>query len=276
MRSFTYSNDVIFKLGDRVWKMITIDLKDKNVLVTGGNSGIGKGITDLFLEAGARVAVADVAFEKKVNKISERLVHLKLDVTDRTDVVNTVKTTVDTLGPISILVNCAGISTMDYAIDIKEEDWDRVMDVNAKGTYLVSQAVARQMIERNIEGRIINIASQAGKNGYRCMGNYCSSKHAVLGFTKVMAIELASKQILVNAICPGIVETNMKHRERIDGAKLRKMTPEQIYEEDCSQVPLGRTALPSDVANVALFLASPLASYMTGQAINVTGGMTMN
>lgn len=256
--------------------MITIDLKDKNVLITGGKSGIGKGIADLFLEAGANVAVADIAFNKKFSKLSERLIQLKVDVTDKDDVIAAVKTAVDFLGPISILVNSAGISTMDYAVDIKEEDWDRVMAVNAKGTYLVSQVVARQMIDGEMKGRIINIASQAGKNGYRCMGNYCSSKHAVLGFTKVMAIELASRQILVNAICPGIVETNMKHRERIDGAKLRKMTPQQIYEEDCSQVPLGRTALPSDVANVALFLASPLSSYMTGQAINVTGGMTMN
>ncbi|ALC83016.1 MULTISPECIES: SDR family NAD(P)-dependent oxidoreductase [Bacillus] len=256
--------------------MITIELKDKNVLIIGGSSGIGKGIADLFLGAGAGVAVADIAFDQKVDQKSERLVHLRLDVTNQSDVAQAVKTATDLLGSIHILVNSAGISTMDYAVDIKEEDWDRVMDVNSKGTFLVTQAVARQMIERGIEGRIINIASQAGKNGYRCMGNYCSSKHAVLGFTKVMAIELAPKQILVNAICPGIVETSMKHRERIDGAKLRNMTPEQIYEEDCSQVPLGRTALPSDVANVALFLASPLSSYMTGQAINVTGGMTMN
>lgn len=256
--------------------MITIDLKDKNVLITGGNSGIGLGITELFLKAGARVAVADIAFEQKVERQSERLVHLKLDVTDQTDVTRVVRAAAELLGPISILVNSAGISTMDYAVAIREEDWDRVMAVNAKGTFLVSQAVARHMLDKAIQGRIINIASQAGKNGYRCMGNYCSSKHAVLGFTKVMAIELASKQILVNAICPGIVETRMKHRERVDGAKLRNMTPEQIYEEDCSQVPVGRTAQPADVANVALFLASPLASYMTGQAINVTGGMTMN
>lgn len=108
------------------------------------------------------------------------------------------------------------------------------------------------------------------------MGNYVASKHAVLGFTKVMALELAREQILVNAVCPGIVETDMKKRERVEGAALRGMTPEDILAEDRSQVPLGRTAEPEDVANVVLFLASPLASYMTGQAINVTGGMTMN
>jgi 3-oxoacyl-[acyl-carrier protein] reductase len=256
--------------------MITIDLSDKNVLVTGGNSGIGEGIVSLMLDSGAHVAIGDITFDKPFEQISEKLIHIKVNVTDKKSVLKMVKTAVDAFGSIDILVNSAGISTMDYAVAIKEEDWDRVMDVNAKGTYLVSQAVARQMIDKSIEGRIINIASQAGKNGYRCMGNYCASKHAVLGFTKVMAIELAKKQILVNAICPGIVETSMKHRERVDGAKLRGMTPEDIYKEDCSQVPLGRTALPSDVAGVALFLTSPLSSYMTGQAINVTGGMTMN
>ncbi|MFX3616668.1 MAG: SDR family NAD(P)-dependent oxidoreductase [Sporolactobacillus sp.] len=256
--------------------MIPIDLTNKNALITGGNSGIGEGIAELFLEAGANVAIADIAFEEPFKRISEHRIHLKLDVTNKKAISAAVQSVTDYWGSIDILVNSAGISTMDFAVNIKEEDWDRVMDINAKGTFLISQAVARQMIEQKISGRIINVASQAGKNGYRCMGNYCASKHAVLGFTKVMAIELAAKGILVNAICPGIVETRMKQRERIDGAKLRGLTPEQIHQEDCSQVPLGRTALPRDVANVALFLASSLSAYMTGQAINVTGGMTMN
>jgi Dehydrogenases with different specificities (related to short-chain alcohol dehydrogenases) len=256
--------------------MIGIDLTGKNVLVTGGNSGIGKGVADLFLKAGACVAVGDIAFEPGVCRVSESLIQINLDVTDHDRVTQAVASVIDQFGTLDILVNCAGISTMDYTVNIKEEDWDKVMAVNAKGVYLVSQAAAQRMLKQGKGGIIINMASQAGKNGYRCMGNYCASKHAVLGFTKVMAIELAKDQIRVNAVCPGIVETSMKRRERIDGAKLRGMTPEEIYEEDCSQVPLGRTAQPSDVANVVLFLASPLSSYMTGQAINVTGGMTMN
>lgn len=132
------------------------------------------------------------------------------------------------------------------------------------------------MQEAKKGGRIIQISSQAGKNGYTAMGAYVASKHAVLGLTKTMAKELARDKILVNAVCPGIVETDMKHRERVKGGLIRGMTADEIYAEDCSQVPLGRTAQPEDVANVVLFLASPLASYMTGQAINVTGGMTMN
>ena len=108
------------------------------------------------------------------------------------------------------------------------------------------------------------------------MSAYVTSKHAVIGLTKNLALEVAKDGILVNAVCPGIIETPMKYRERIDGGLLRNMTPEEVAEEDASQVPIGRTGTPQDVANVVLFLASPLASYLTGQAINVTGGMTMH
>jgi dihydroanticapsin dehydrogenase len=151
-----------------------------------------------------------------------------------------------------------------------------VFAINSTGLYWISKLFAEAMVRGNKAGRIIQIASQAGKNGYRAMGGYCASKHAVLGLTKVMGVELAKHNVLVNAVCPGIVETPMKHRERVEGGVIRGMTAQEIYEEDCSQIPLGRTAEVSDVANVVLFLASPLASYMTGQAINVTGGMTMN
>ncbi|WP_025688372.1 SDR family NAD(P)-dependent oxidoreductase [Paenibacillus zanthoxyli] len=255
--------------------MLTIDLTGKTLVITGGLSGIGKGIADLFLEAGANVVIGDIACEGK-EITPNRLAVIRCDVTRAEDADRLIGFAVETFGRIDFVVNNSGISTMDFAVDIKEGDWDKVMDVNAKGVYLVSQAGARQMLRQGGGGRIINIASQAGKNGYRCMGGYVASKHAVLGFTKVMALELAREQILVNAVCPGIVETDMKRRERVEGAQLRGMTPEDILAEDCSQVPLGRTAQPEDVANVVLFLASPLASYMTGQAINVTGGMTMN
>lgn len=256
--------------------MLSIDFTGKTLVVTGGLTGIGKGIADLFLEAGANVVIGDIACKPGVEPIHDRLVHIRIDVTSGEDAARLIECAVDFFGRIDFLVNNSGTSTMDFAVDIREEDWDKVMDINAKGVYLVSQAGARQMLRQGGGGRIINIASQAGKNGYRCMGNYVASKHAVLGFTKVMALELAREQILVNAVCPGIVETDMKKRERVEGAALRGMTPEDILAEDRSQVPIGRTAEPEDVANVVLFLASPLASYMTGQAINVTGGMTMN
>lgn len=255
--------------------MLSIDLTGRTLVVTGALSGIGKGIADLFLEAGANVVIGDIACARE-ERVHDRLAVTRCDVTRAEDAERLIAFAVESFGRIDFVVNNSGISTMDYAVDIKESDWDKVMDVNAKGVYLVSKAGASQLLRQGGGGRIINISSQAGKNGYRCMGGYVASKHAVLGFTKVMALELAREQILVNAVCPGIVETDMKRRERVDGALLRGMTPEEILAEDCSQVPLGRTAQPEDVANVVLFLASPLASYMTGQAINVTGGMTMN
>lgn len=256
--------------------MLTIDFTGRTLVVTGGLSGIGKGIAELFLRAGANVVVGDIACKPGAEQVGDKRVHTRTDVTSPADAERLIRTAVEWFGRVDFVVNNSGISTMDYAIDIKPDDWDKVMDVNAKGVYLVSQAGARQMLRQGGGGRIINIASQAGKNGYRCMGSYCASKHAVIGFTKTMATELAKDQILVNAVCPGIVETDMKRRERVEGAALRHMTPEDILAEDRSQVPLGRTAEPEDVANVVAFLASPLASYMTGQAINVTGGMTMH
>lgn len=256
--------------------MVTIELAGRTLVVTGGLTGIGRAIADLFLKAGANVVVGDIACAAGSERIDRHELRVRTDVTKREDAERLISEAVAAFGRIDFVVNNSGISTMDYAIDIREEDWDKVMDVNAKGVYLVSQAAAKQLLRQGGGGRIVNIASQAGKNGYRCMGNYCASKHAVLGFTKTMAVELAKEQILVNAVCPGIVETDMKRRERIEGGMLRGMTAEEILAEDRSQVPLGRTAEPEDVANVVLFLASPLSSYMTGQAINVTGGMTMH
>lgn len=256
--------------------MVSLDFKNKVVVVTGGLKGIGRSIADLFLSCGAKVVIGDIGCLEGVNKEKDNLITIKVDVTNKDNVEAMINAAVEDFGGIDVIVNNAGISTMDYAVDIKEEDWDKVLDINAKGVYLCSQYAAKAMLEKGNGGRIINMASQAGKNGYRCMGNYCASKHAVIGFTKVMAVELAKHNILVNAVCPGIVETEMKKRERVEGAMLRGITAEDIEKEDNSQVPLGRTAQPEDVSNVVLFLASHLSSYMTGQAINVTGGMTMH
>ncbi|CCU78758.1 3-oxoacyl-[acyl-carrier protein] reductase [Halanaerobium saccharolyticum subsp. saccharolyticum DSM 6643] len=260
--------------------MYTIDLKDKVAVVTGGNRGIGKSIVEILLKAGAKVVVYDMQVdsveELKKEYGEENIAGYAGSVTDSKAVEKMTTEVVEHFGSYDLLINNAGISTMDYVVDIKEEDWDKVMDVNAKGVFLVSQQAARQMLKQENRGKIINISSQAGKNGYRGMGNYVSSKHAVLGLTKTMAVELAPEQINVNAVCPGIVETEMKHRERVIGAEVRGMKPEEIEAEDNSQVPLGRTAQPEEIAKVVLFLASEMGDYLTGQAVNVTGGMTMH
>lgn len=256
--------------------MITIDLSGQTVVVTGGKSGIGAGIAELFLKSGATVISADIAYPEEYKVDHPQLIETRLDISSSEDIDRWFEVVKQNAGTPDIVVNCAGISTMDYVIDSKLEDWNKVFAINSTGVYWISKLFAGAMVADGKSGRIIQIASQAGKNGYRAMGGYCASKHAVLGLTKVMAVELAKHNVLVNAVCPGIVETPMKHRERVEGGVIRGMTAQEIYEEDCSQIPLGRTAEVEDVANVVLFLASPLSSYMTGQAINVTGGMTMN
>lgn len=256
--------------------MIGINLSGQVALVTGGKSGIGKAIVDIFLEAGAVVVSGDLDYEDNFKLKTDQFAVSKLNVTSEESVNNFLKSTIETFGKINILVNSAGISTMDLIIDSQVLDWDKVMDVNAKGVYLTSKNVGMIMRKAGKGGRIIQIASQAGKNGYTALGTYVASKHAVLGLTKTLAKELAKDNILVNAVCPGIVETEMKRRERVEGGLIRGMTPEEIYVEDCSQIPLARTAKASEIADVVLFLASHLSVYMTGQAINVTGGMTMH
>jgi 3-oxoacyl-[acyl-carrier protein] reductase len=255
--------------------MLILDFSGKTAVITGGLQGIGRAIAELFLQAGANVVIGDILCPPGQRDIGEQLVHIRIDVTRFQHAAALIDCAVAHFGSVDFLINNSGISAIAPITAVRERDWDRVMDVNAKGVYLVSQAAIGQMKKQG-RGRIINIASQAGKNGYRLMAQYVASKHAVLGLTKVMAIELARDNILVNAVCPGIVETEMKWREREESAVLRGLNAADILAEDCSQIPLGRTAQPVDVANVVAFLASPLAAYMTGQAINVTGGMTMH
>lgn len=252
------------------------ELRDRVVFVTGGNSGIGAGIVEAFLAEGATVVSADLSLPDGLQQTGERSWSIRLDVSDEAAVEAALDAASAAVGTIDVAVTAAGTSTMGYAIETTGADWDRNLDVNAKGSFLVARGVARRLVAAERTGRIVLISSQAGKNGYRGMTAYVASKHAVLGVTKTMAVELAPRGITVNAICPGIIETPMKHRERIEGGAIRGMTAEEVAAEDRSQVPLGRTGTTADVAGVALFLASDLAGYMTGQGLNVTGGMTMH
>ncbi|AYE38512.1 SDR family oxidoreductase [Companilactobacillus zhachilii] len=252
-------------------------LEKQIVLVTGGFQGIGRQVVTTFQNEQAIVIVADLTYKNdELKQIDNQEFQIHLDVSDESSVENlTNQLKIHDLIP-NVLVNVAGISTMDYLIESKTSDFDKTLAVNTRGTYLITKYIVQLMVAAKRPGKVVLIASQAGKNGYRAMSAYVASKHAVLGLTKTLAIEVAKNQINVNAVCPGIIETSMKHRERKDGAKIRGLTPDDIEKEDNSQVPLGRTGTPQDVANVVLFLASPLSDYMTGQGINVTGGMTMN
>ncbi|KAF1295561.1 oxidoreductase [Enterococcus sp. JM4C] len=253
------------------------ELNKKIVFVVGGASGIGAAIVETFRNEGAVVVNADYLYENRQLVASqENYWQVHLDVANEATVEQVVSQLVEHSLVPDIFVEVAGISTMDFLTESQTNDFDRVFAVNTRGVYLTSKLIVREMQKQHKKGRVIIIASQAGKNPYRGMSAYVASKHAVIGLTKTLALEVAKDQILVNAVCPGIIETKMKHTEREIGGQLRNMTAEEVLAEDISQVPIGRTGQPQDVANVVLFLASPLASYMTGQAINVTGGMTMH
>lgn len=253
-------------------------IPDNIAVVTGASKGIGRAIALRLAKEGAHIVIVDVDTEEgeKVAQIIKEMgrQHLvvKCDVRDVKEVEQMVEKTVDKFGRIDILVNNAGVSSMAPAVELKEEDWDFNMDINAKGQFLCSRAVAKQMIKQR-SGKIINNASLAAKRGARFLAHYSASKFAVLGLTYTLALELAPYNITVNAVCPGIVETDMIRREWKWEGEIRGISPEEVRDEYLAEIPLGRLCQPEDVAGVVAFLASKDADYLTGQAINVNGGM---
>lgn len=256
--------------------MVNLNLSEKIVLVIGSASGIGQSISETFLNESRVVIEADIKYSDLFEKVTNQHYRCHVDLKEESSINSLFKTLEENNLIPNCLIHVAGISTLDYLVDSQTKDFDITYEINTKAVYLTIKQISNYWIGENQQGKIIVIASQAGKNPYQGMSAYVTSKHAVLGLVKTAALELAQYQILVNAICPGIIETKMKERERIEGAKIRNISSADILAEDISQVPLGRIGLPKDVANVAVFLASDLANYMTGQSINVTGGMTMN
>jgi len=254
-------------------------LLDKIALVTGASKGIGRAIAIAFAKEGANVIVNYFKSEddandvvKEIDALGRAAIPVKADVSKIHEVEAMVRRTIDQFGRIDILVNNAGVSTMGLLVDLTDQEWDYNMDVNAKGVFLCCRAVARHMIGQRY-GKIINISSAAGKTGARFLSHYCASKFAVIGLTQSLALELAPYGINVNAVCPGYVETDMQSRELVWEAKLRGISPEEVKRGYLGCVPLGRLGKPEDVAKIVVFLASAQSDYMTGQAINVTGGM---
>jgi meso-butanediol dehydrogenase / (S,S)-butanediol dehydrogenase / diacetyl reductase len=250
--------------------------RDRRALVTGGAQGIGRAIVEALLAEGARVVIADVngsVAEKTAQELagSGEVTAITCDVRDGAQVKDTVREAEERLGGIDLLVNDAGVITMAECVDIPEEDWDHVMDVNAKGVFLMTQAALPGMISRG-SGNIVNIASQAGKRGYKLFTHYCASKAAVIAFTKGVALEVAPN-IRVNSVCPGVVNTDMMEREYVWEEEMTGDSKATIQDRWMAGIPMGRFQEPEHIARVVLFLASDDASEMTGQAINVTGGM---
>jgi NAD(P)-dependent dehydrogenase (short-subunit alcohol dehydrogenase family) len=260
-----------------------MSLVGKKALVTGAGAGIGEATAVALVDAGADVAVADLdpdAVERTHAKLAssgQRSVAIRADISDLTDIDSMVDTTVRELGGIDILVNNAGVTRHGALLDITEETWDLMQGVNAKGTFFCMQRVARQMVEQDRGGRIINISSTGGK-GFRGTSSpaYAASKGAIISMTYIAAVQLATHDINVNAICPGLVDTKML-RGMLAQRSADTGTPvEQLVEGLEQMVPLGRLDDPEDIAAMAAFLAGPGGRNITGQTINIDGGLVMN
>jgi NAD(P)-dependent dehydrogenase (short-subunit alcohol dehydrogenase family) len=254
-------------------------LKDKVVLVTGAGAGIGAAIAVAMAEAGATVVAADIdgdaaqATADKAGEIQARILALQADVSKLADIDRMVEATVDAFGRLDVIVNNAGVTRKAYIMDLTEDDWDRIHSVNAKGVFFCLQRAARQMITQG-EGRIINIASIAGR-GYPGTSNaaYAASKGAIIALTKTAAQQLAQHNINVNAICPGVTRTALGERNMIVRAEEQGISVEEARKRHYAHIPLGRANEPEDIAAMAVFLASPGARNITGQAYNVDGGL---
>lgn len=244
-------------------------LKDKVTVITGGARGIGREIALLFAKEGSDIALFDVNQDQmnQTQKDIEALGRVSfcrvVDVTNSGQVEEAVNKTLDKFKKIDILINNAGINRDALLIRMSEQDWDSVLSVNLKGAFNCCKAVCRPMMKQR-SGRIVNISSIIGLMGNAGQANYAASKAGLIGLTKSLAKELGSRNINVNAIAPGFIETDMT-------AKL----PPDIKEQMSKAIPAGKFAKPIEVAKVALFLASGLSDYITGQVIQVDGGMLM-
>lgn len=244
-------------------------LKDKVALITGAGRGIGREIALLFAQEGADIAICDVNLEsaeitaKDIEALGRKAIGLKVDVTNSAQVEEMVNKILDKFGKIDILVNNAGITRDGLLLRMSESDWDLVLNVNLKGTFNVTKSVSKVMIKQR-QGKMVNIASIIGLIGNIGQANYAASKAGIIGLTKSTAKELALRNVCVNAVAPGFIQTDMT-------AKL----PEDIKEKMLKNIPLGKFGTAQDVAKTCLFLAGGDSDYITGQVIVVDGGMVM-
>lgn len=246
-----------------------LSLKDKVAIITGSARGIGKAIAMRYAQAGAKVVISDInqeacdATAQEIAALGVQTLGVGCNVTQKADVEKLMDTVKEKFGCIDILVNNAGITKDNLFVRMKEEEWDAVLAVNLKGTFLCSQAAGTIMM-RQRKGRIVNIASVSGLFGNAGQANYAASKAGVVALTKVIARELAARGVTCNAIAPGFIKTDMTD----------KLTDE-IKAAVEKQIPLGKMGTTDDIANVALFLAADESNYMTGQVLPVCGGMVM-
>lgn len=260
-----------------------MDFSDKTVLVTGAAGSIGKGIAAGFCRRGAKVFVTDLepeAVEAAVREIDAAAGLCRgkaADVTEPDQVADVVSAAAEAFGGrIDVLVNVAGIVGQGPIEELSVDDWDRMFAVNCKGTFLFIRQVVPRMKARRF-GRIVNFSSKSGKTGSALMSHYSAAKAAIIGLTQALAHELAEHKITVNCLCPGITEgTGVWSHVSAGYVENLQLPIDDVVKRFTAKIPLGRLARVEDLVAVTLFLASPGADYMTGQAINVTGGREMH
>ena len=242
----------------------------KTVLVTGGSRGIGKEVANIYAENGYDVIINYVSdrtdvegIKKEFEEKNVKCLLVKADVSKEDDVTNLVNKAIEEFGKIDVLVNNAGITKDNLLMRMSKEEFDKVIDINLKGTFLVTKAVTKYMMKKR-QGSIINLASVVGVSGNSGQCNYAASKAGIIGFTKSVAKELASRNIRANAVAPGFIATDMT-----------SVLKEEVKENINAQIPLKRMGTAREVAELIYFLGSKKSSYITGQVINVDGGMLM-
>lgn len=246
-----------------------IDFNDKVIIVTGSGRGIGREIAESFTKNGATVIISDYSTESLTE--AENLFTTKgysfkaipCDVTNSEDVQNLIDLTYKEFGKIDVLINNAGITKDNLILRMKDEQWNSVIETNLKSVFLTTRASVKYFLKQRY-GKIINISSVVGITGNIGQSNYSASKAGIIGFSKSIARELAIRNITVNIVAPGFIDTPMT-----------SVLPDGVKEDFIKKIPLKRMGTPTDIANIVLFIASPLADYITGQVINVDGGMVM-
>lgn len=256
-----------------------MQLSGKTALITGAARGIGRAFAEAYIREGARVAIADIdapGATRTAAELGNNALSVPMDVTDQASIDEAIGLTLDRFDHIDILINNAAVFTAAPIVDIDRADYARVFDINVAGTLFTMQAVARQMIMRGQGGKIINMASQAGRRGEPLVAVYCATKAAVISLTQSAGLDLIKHGINVNAISPGVVDG--EHWDGVDAffARYEGKAPGQKKLEVGEAVPIGRMARPEDLTGMAVFLASDSANYIVAQTYNVDGGQWMS